>query len=126
MLVKGKFGCTGLLIAWVLSAAAVWLTAYFVPGVEVDGFKRALVVAVVIGLLNTIVRPLLVLLTLPVTILTLGLFLLVINGAMVGLAGYLLDGFTVEGPIPAIIAAVVLTVISALLGWIFGTQKDED
>jgi putative membrane protein len=104
----------------------VWLTAHFVPGVELEGFKRALVVAVVLGLLNTVVRPLLVLLTLPVTILTLGLFLLLINGAMVGLAGYFLEGFSVDGPVSAIIAAVALTVFSAILGFVFGGSNDDD
>lgn len=119
MLVKRKMpGCLGMLMMWLASAAAVWLTAELVPGVRVASFGAAMGVAVVLGLLNALVRPLLVLLTLPVTVLTLGLFLLVINAAVVGLAAWFLAGFDVAGFWNALLAAVVLSVISTVLGWI--------
>jgi putative membrane protein len=121
---KKKTGCIGWIVTWLASALAVWLTARFVPGVSVDGFENALWAAAVLGLLNSIVRPILVVLTLPVTFLTLGLFLLVINGAMVALAAFMLDGFTVTGAVPAGIAAIVLTLVSSVLGWFVGGDKE--
>lgn len=108
-------GCSGALATWVLSAAAVYLTAWLLPGVNVSGFGRALVVALVIGLLNALVRPVLVVLTLPVTVLTLGLFLLVINASMLGLAAWLLEGFSVAGFGSALLGSLVLTVVTAVL-----------
>jgi len=126
MLVKSKRpGCLGMIVTWLLSAAAVWLTARFVPGVTVTGFESAMWAAFAIGLLNALVRPVLVFLTLPVTFLTLGLFLLVINAAMVMLAGRLVDGFSVDGFVPAAIAAVVLTVVSSVIGWLFGGREEK-
>ena len=126
MLVKRKrSGCLGMIVTWLLSAAAVWLTARWVPGVQVEGFEAAMWAAFAIGLLNAVVRPIIVVLTLPVTVLTLGLFLLVINAGMIGLAAYFLDGFHIDGPVPAVIAAVVLTVVSTVLGWLFGGEKEK-
>ncbi len=84
-----------LLFRWTLSAASLMLIAYVLPGITVQSFGSALVAAAVIGLLNTVVRPILIVLTLPVTVLTLGLFLLVINALMFWLAGNILAGFAV-------------------------------
>ncbi len=120
---RSQPGCLGLLMMWLASAAAVWLTAYVVPGVAVASFTSALAVAVVLGLLNTLVRPLLVVLTLPVTLLTLGLFLLVINAAVLGLAAFLLGGFTIDGFLPAVVAAVVLSLLSTAMGWLLPSKK---
>ncbi len=86
-----------LLLKWLLLAAALLALAQFYSGVQVDSFTSALVAAVVIGLLNTVVRPVLVLLTLPVTVVTLGLFLFVINALMFWTAGSVLAGFHVAG-----------------------------
>ena len=85
------------LIRWLLLAAALLLVAHLYPGVTVASFGSALIAAFVIGLFNTLVRPLLVLLTLPVTLLTLGLFLFVINALMFWAAAGVLDGFNVRG-----------------------------
>ncbi|MCB9758421.1 MAG: phage holin family protein [Alphaproteobacteria bacterium] len=127
MLVKQtRGGCGGLILSWLASAFAVWLTAELLPGVEVESFSRALVVAVVLGLLNVLVRPVLVLLTLPVTVLTLGLFLIVVNAGMLGLAAWLLDGFTIHSATDALLAAVVLSVVSAILGLVLHDDKRED
>jgi putative membrane protein len=124
MLVKRKMpGCLGLVVMWLASAAAVWLTAELLPGVQVAGFGAALGVAVVLGLLNALVRPVLVILTFPVTVLTLGLFLLVINAAVVGLAAWLLAGFAVDDFLSALLAAVVLSVLSTLLGWLLPEKR---
>jgi putative membrane protein len=126
MLVKQKRpGCMGLLVVWVASALSLWLTAYFVPGFEIVSFKRALVVAVVLGLLNALVRPILVLLTLPITLLTLGLFLICINAIMLLLAARLLDGVQVSGFGAALIAALVLSLVSALLSRLVGGESED-
>lgn len=125
MLVKRQRGFLGLLLTWVLSAAALLAAARLVPGVHLASFGTALVVAVVLGLLNAIVRPLLVFLTLPLSVVTLGLFLLVINGAMVLLAARFVDGFAVDGWWPAVLMAVVVSLVSGLLGFFFGTDDSD-
>jgi len=86
-----------IIVRWLLLAAALLLVAHLYSGVTVTSFGAALIAAFVLGLLNTLLRPLLVLLTLPVTLLTLGLFLFVINAATFYSAAYLLDGFHVNG-----------------------------
>lgn len=123
---KTRGGCGGLLLAWLASAFSVWITAELLPGVEVDTFGRAMVVAVALGFLNALVRPLLVLLTLPVTVLTLGLFLLVINGAVLGLAAWLLDGFAIQGFGWAVVAAALLSIVSGLMGLLLDPGDDPE
>lgn len=100
-----------LLTKWLLSAAALLLVAYLYPGVEVHSFTAALIAAFVIGLLNAVVRPVLVLLTLPVTVLTLGLFLFVINALMFWAAASVLDGFHVLNFTAALIGSLIYSVI---------------
>ena len=104
-----------LLTKWLLSAAALLLVAYLYQGVEVRSFTAALIAAFVIGLLNAVVRPLLVLLTLPVTVLTLGLFLFVINALMFWAAASLLDGFAVRGFVAALIGSLIYSVIGMVI-----------
>lgn len=124
MLVKRTMpGCLGLVVMWLASAAAVWLTAELVPGVHVASFTTALGVAVVLGLLNAVVRPLLVLLTLPVTVLTLGLFLLVVNAAVLGLSAWFVPGFALAGFGTAVIAGLVLAVVSTVIGWLLPERR---
>ena len=128
MLVQRREGCLGLVVTWLLSAVAVSISAWIVPGVSVDSFGKALVAAAILGIVNALVRPVLVLLTLPVTIVTLGLFLLVVNAACVAIAARVVEGFHVDGFFPAVIMVVVLTVVSSVLGSIFGgtaTQQAE-
>lgn len=99
-------------LRWLLSALALIAVAYLVPGVHVAGFWTAVWVALLLGLLNAIVRPVLILLTLPVTILTLGLFTLVINAGILLFISAVTKGFTIDGFGPAILAALLL--------WAFG------
>jgi putative membrane protein len=122
MLVQRRQGLSGLLLTWLLSAVAVSVSAWIVPGVAVESFGIALAVAAVLGIINAVVRPILVLLTLPITVVTLGLFLLVVNAACVGLAARLVDGFHVSGLLPAVVMVVVLTVISSVLGRVLGSD----
>ena len=96
----------------VIAAVALWLAAVIVPGIDYDGWVDLLLAGLLLGLVNAFVRPVVTILTLPVTILTLGLFLLVVNAAMIGLVGWLLPGFQVEGLWPAILAAIVTGVVS--------------
>ncbi|HJV68179.1 phage holin family protein [Ideonella sp.] len=96
-----------LIVRWLLLAAALLLVANIYPGVTVASFASALIAALVLGLLNTLVRPLLVLLTLPVTLLTLGLFLFVINALMFWSAASLLEGFEVAGFAAALIGSLI-------------------
>lgn len=98
------------LTRWLLLAAALLLVAYLYPGVTVRSFGSAMIAALVLGLLNTIVRPILVILTLPVTVVTLGLFLFVINALMFYWAAGLLDGFQVSSFGAAVIGSLIYSV----------------
>ncbi len=108
-----------LLLIWVLNALALLAVAYLVPGIHVAGFMAALVAALVIGLVNMLIKPILVLLTLPITVLTLGLFILVINGLLFYAVGSWLEGFEVNtflaGMIGALLYSIFSWVLSALL-----------
>jgi putative membrane protein len=104
-----------LLLVWVLNALALLAVAYFVPGIHVADFASALVAALVIGLVNILIKPILVILTLPITILTLGLFILVINGLLFYGVGNWLQGFEVKTILAGIVGAVVYSVLSWLL-----------
>jgi len=100
---------------WFLLAAALLLVAYLYPGVTIAGFGSALIAAFVLGLFNTLVRPLLVLLTLPVTLLTLGLFLFVINALMFWAAASVLDGFNVAGFGAALVGSLIYSVCGMVI-----------
>ena len=104
-----------LIVRWLLLAAALLLVAHLYSGVTVASFTAALIAAFVIGLLNTLVRPLLVLLTLPVTIVTLGLFLFVINALMFWAAAYVLSGFGVTGFVAALIGSLLYSVCGMVI-----------
>jgi putative membrane protein len=104
-----------LLAKWLLSAAALLFVAYMYSGVEVKTFGAAMIAALVIGLFNTIVRPILVVLTLPVTVVTLGLFLFVINALMFWAAASVLDGFHVQGFVAALIGSLIYTALGMVI-----------
>ncbi|GAB7563778.1 phage holin family protein [Methylobacillus methanolivorans] len=112
-----------LLIVWLLNALALLVVAYVVPSIHVSGIGSALIAAAVIGLVNLLIRPILVILTLPVTVLTLGLFLLVINGLLFLFVGHILNGFEVQTLLAGIVGAVLYSLISwALIALILGTK----
>ena len=104
-----------LLLVWILNAVALLVVAYILHGITVASFGSALIAALVLGLLNTLVKPLLIVLTLPITIVTLGLFLLVLNALVFWFAGSILKGFQVEGFWRALIGAIVYSLVSGLL-----------
>ena len=99
----------------IVRTLAVFFTAYLVPGVDVDGFTTAIWVAVVLGLLNATVKPLLILLTLPLTLFTMGIFLLVINGIVVVLADRWIDGFALRDFTAAVVMSLVVSALSAVM-----------
>jgi putative membrane protein len=102
------------IIRFLLSGLAVLLTAYLLPGVHVDHYGYALLVAVIISLANIFVRPLLIILTIPITILTMGLFLLVINALVILLVDYLAPGFDVDGFWWALAFSFILSIFNSL------------
>jgi putative membrane protein len=104
-----------LIAKWLLSAAALLFVAYVYSGVEVPTFGTAMLAALVIGLLNIVVRPILIVLTLPVTVLTLGLFLFVINALVFWAAAAVLDGFVVRGFLGALVGSLIYTAIGIVI-----------
>lgn len=106
----------GFLLHWIVVALALWVSAYIVPGVTVTSWTALIVAALVLGLINALVRPLLVILTLPLTIMTLGLFYLVVNGAAFALAAAITPGFNLAGFWSAIFGALVVSIVSWAAG----------
>ena len=103
-------------LTWLMATLSLLITAFIVPGVRVESIPAAAVAAIVLGLVNAFVKPLLTILTLPLTILTLGLFLLVVNGISLSLAGYFTPGLEVDGFWPAVLGAIVLSFVSSFIG----------
>ena len=106
------------IIRWVINASLLMLIPYVVPGVEMKNFGTALVAALILAFVNAIIKPILVLLTLPINILTLGLFILVINGLMFWLVSAVVKGFYVSGFWPAFFAALVFSIFSITLNYL--------
>ncbi|MCC6857585.1 MAG: phage holin family protein [Bryobacterales bacterium] len=109
---------THLVVNWLLSALSLLLVAQVIPGIQVAGFGSALAAAVIIGLVNATVGFVLKILTFPLTLITLGLFLWVINALMLKLAAALAPGFRVHGCLPALLGALALSILNTLLRWL--------
>ncbi|HSW96708.1 MAG TPA: phage holin family protein [Candidatus Saccharimonadales bacterium] len=105
----------GLLISWLVSTIAIIVTAYFLPGVHISSLVAALVTAVILGIVNAILKPLLILFTLPLTILTLGLFTFVINALMILLVSAVVPGFKVDGFWWALLFSIVMSIVNSIL-----------
>ena len=103
------------LIRIIISALVAFGLSYILKGVHIDGFITALIVAVVLAVLNALVKPILILLTLPITIITLGLFLFVINALIILLCDKLIDGFSVDGFWWALLFSILLSIVSSIL-----------
>jgi putative membrane protein len=112
----------GFILRLLIGALGLWLASELVPGVDVQGAWTLLAAALLLGIVNAIVRPLLVILTLPITILTLGLFLLVINAATLGLVAWMLDSFTIAGFWPALFGAIVVSITGWLASYFIGPR----
>ena len=114
------------LIHWLITALALAVAARLVPGIHVPSLLVLLFSALVLGVVNAIVRPVLVILTLPITVLTLGLFYLIVNGAAFGLAAALVPGFTVASLGSAVGGALVVGLVSWTLAWLLNPRSDLD
>ena len=111
-----------ILLRWLINAAALLLAAYLIPGFAVSSFYAALIAALVLGLLNALIRPLLILLTLPITVLTLGLFTLVINAALILFMGTIVKGVAIAGFGPAFLAALFLWAVGFVTNRFIGQR----
>ena len=114
-----------LLLIWFLNSLALLTVAYVLPGITVDGFTAAFVAALILGLINMLLRPLLILFTLPVTVITFGLFILVINGLLFWFAGSVLKGFEVSGFWTGVFGALLYSIFSSVLAMIFFEKKSK-
>ena len=106
---------TGFLIRWAVSALALWVAQALISGIRIEGAATLGIAALLLGFVNAVVRPLLVFFTFPITVLTLGLFLLVINAAMLGLVAAMLENFRISGFGPALLGAIVVSLVSWLI-----------
>jgi putative membrane protein len=110
----------GIIVRTLITALGIWLASYLVPGVSATSTGALIWAAIALGLINAFVRPVLVLLTLPFTVLTLGLFLLILNAGMLNLAGWFVDGFEVVGFWSAVFGAIIVSVVSGLCSRFIG------
>jgi putative membrane protein len=112
----------GFLLRWFIGSLGLWLAATIVPGVNIAGVGTLMIAALLLGVVNAVVRPLLIILTLPITVITLGLFLLVINAAMLALVAWALPGLTIDGFFPALLGSIVISVVGWLASWFIGPR----
>ena len=112
----------GFLVRLLLSALSLWIASLIVPGMHLEGVGTLLLAAFLLGLVNAIVRPLAVILTLPVTLLSLGLFLLVVNAAMLALVAAILPGFHLSGFWAALFGSILVSVVGTILSWTVGSR----
>lgn len=113
-----------LLLVWLINAAALFALPYIFDSIKVESFYTALIVALILGLLNTLVRPILFVLTLPITLITLGLFIFVLNGLLLWFVASFVKGFTIAGFWPAVFGAIVYSLISwAATSLVLGAKK---
>jgi putative membrane protein len=105
----------GFIVRLLIGMLGLGLAARFIPGIYVDGWVTLALAALLLSVVNAVIKPILVLLTLPVTLLTLGLFLLVVNAAMLGLVAWLLPGFALNGLVPAVLGWLVMAIVGGIL-----------
>jgi putative membrane protein len=112
----------GVLVRWLVNALGLFLISQVIRGIEVDGFLPALIAAALLGLINAVLRPLIILITLPINILTLGLFTFLINGFLLYVVGEVVRGFNVTGFWPAVFGAFILSLLSGLVTALIGRE----
>lgn len=112
----------GLLIRWAIVALGLWVASRLVSGIHIDDTGTLILAAAVLGVVNALVRPIVVLLTLPLTVLTLGLFLWLVNAAMFGLAARLVAGFHVAGLVPALLGSLIVSITGWIASWYVGPR----
>lgn len=109
-----------ILINLLVTAVIVFLLANFLPGIKVDGFGSSIIVVIVLAILNFLVKPILQIISIPITILTLGLFLFVINALIIMLCGNIVGGFHVDSFFPALLFSLVLSIVQSIVGGLMG------
>lgn len=107
-----------ILLKWLINALALYVTSYLVKGIEVSSAWALLLAAALLGILNAVIRPILIILTLPINILTLGLFTLIINGMMLWMVAFFIKGFVIQGFWPALLGALLISIISWIVNWL--------
>jgi putative membrane protein len=112
------------ILTWIVTALSMLITAYLFPGITINTVQAAAIGAIVFGLINAIVKPILVLFTLPLTILSLGLFLFIVNAICFSLVGYFTPGFTVNGFFDALFGSIVVSLVSGFLSQLFDQDKE--
>lgn len=112
------------IVKLLLSSLAVLVASRIIPGISVEDLTTALIVAAVLAFLNAVVKPIMIILTIPITVITLGLFLIVINGLLVLLADYLVDGFDVDGFLPALLFSLLISLINAVFESLVKDRRD--
>ena len=114
-----------LLVRWLINAGAILLVAWILDGIEVRGFVPALVAAAVLGIINAVIRPVVLFLTLPLGCLTLGLFTFVVNALMLWLAAAVVEGFEVHGFLDALIGSLLISLVSSVASWFVGGGRSD-
>ncbi|KAB3531484.1 phage holin family protein [Alkaliphilus serpentinus] len=112
-----------LILRLAVSALSIYIIAYLMEGIHVNSIEATIIAAVVLGIANTLVKPILIILTLPINIMTLGLFTFIINGGFLKMTASIVEGFTVEGYFDAIIGAILLSIANMVLGSLTGVKK---
>lgn len=116
---------TSILVTWIANSLAIYAVAYLLGGVEVGSLRDAFIAGAVLSLINAIVKPIIVILTLPLTFVTLGLFYFVVTGFCLWLASQLVDGFILQGFFTTILAAILISIFSAFISQILGNATKE-
>jgi putative membrane protein len=112
----------GFVIRLVISAFGLWLASALIPGVRIEGVDTLLIAALLLGIVNAIIRPLIIILTLPITVATLGIFLLVVNAAMLGIVATILNDFSVNGLFSAVLGSLIVGVTGWIASWYIGPK----
>jgi len=118
--------CLKLLIKWVLLTLSILIVSYLLEGVKVEDFSSALMAAALLGILNSLVRPLLILLTLPINLITFGIFIFIINAILLMLVSHVITGFHVAGFWTAVFGSILISVSNALLNWLIKDNRPSE
>lgn len=111
-----------LVVGWIINAIALYVTVLLVPGIEVDNVATIFLSALVIGFINILIKPAVHLISLPITIITFGIFALIVNAALLGLSAWLVPGFNITGFLPALLGAIVISIVSTTLNSLIKTK----
>jgi len=112
----------GFVIRLIVTVVGLWIASAIIPGIVIDSTGTMLLAAILLGIVNAIIRPIAIILTFPITILTLGLFLLVVNAGMLGLVAFMLDGFSISGFFAALLGSVIISIVSWWASWSIGSN----